>query len=181
MSSVDWSARWRHGRMPARYLPQGFCLAPCGTELLGESFHVLIQRAARADSANPAITWIELADCDNRADTCPNAMALTRLTRQAPKNAVIWLLKIDQDLHDLRLQSARNDLARAASSSEYDDYAGASLKVLSWAVTRHQSLLTSSSHSAVHMAGQSADVAGLCTGRQSGTSDPVTGRVVMSA
>lgn len=93
-------------------------------------FHALIERAARADDATPAVTWLRLSDCDAKADACPNPDALAKLVEQAPDNAAVWLLKLGQDSRDGKRDAARADLAKAAAARIYDDYTGASLKAL---------------------------------------------------
>jgi hypothetical protein len=98
-------------------------------------FHTLIERAAKADDATPAVSWLRLSDCDAKAGTCPNADALARLTEQASDNAAVWLLKLGQDSHDGKKDAARQDLAKAAAAKIYDDYTGASLKALADNVT----------------------------------------------
>ncbi len=94
------------------------------------SFHALIGRAADAEGADAAVTWVRLADCDAKADTCPNQAALDKLVTQAPDNAAVWLLKLGADAHNMKQDRARDDLAKAASAKLYDDYTGTSLKVL---------------------------------------------------
>ena len=94
------------------------------------SFHALIGRAAQADGADAAVSWVRLADCDAKADGCPNVAALDLLQTQAPDNAAVWLLKLGVDTHDMKSDAARVDLAKAAAASSYDDYAGSSLKAL---------------------------------------------------
>ncbi len=94
------------------------------------SFHALIERAAQADDANAAISWTRLADCDAKADACPNATALQHLLTQAPDNAAVWLLKLGADAHGLKQDDARADLGKAAAAKMYDDYTGSSLKAL---------------------------------------------------
>lgn len=94
------------------------------------SFHSLIGRAAQADDAGAAIDWVRLADCDAKADDCPNSDALTKLQAQAPDNAAVWLLKLGTDQRQLHADAAREDLAKAAAAKLYDDYAGISLKAL---------------------------------------------------
>jgi hypothetical protein len=94
------------------------------------SFPTLIARAAKAADAGPAVTWTRLADCDDRADACPNPDALAALTTQASDNAAVWLLKLGQDVHNDKSDAARKDLAMAASAKLYDDYMGTSLKAL---------------------------------------------------
>ncbi len=97
------------------------------------NFHGLIDRAAQADGAadiQAAISWTRLADCDSKADTCPNAAALEQLTTQAPDNAAVWLLKLGEDTRNMKQDAARADLEKAANAKLYDDYAGTSLKAL---------------------------------------------------
>ena len=94
------------------------------------SFHALIGRAAQAEGADAAVSWVRLADCDAKADACPNTAALDQLLIQAPDNAAVWLLKLGADAHDLKHDAAREDLGKAAASKLYDDYTGASLKAL---------------------------------------------------
>ncbi|SHL91041.1 hypothetical protein SAMN05428972_1886 [Rhodanobacter sp. OK091] len=94
------------------------------------SFHALIGRAAQADGADAAVSWARLADCDAKADACPNTAALDQLLVQAPDNAAVWLLKLGADAHDMKHDAAREDLGKAANSKLYDDYTGASLKAL---------------------------------------------------
>ena len=94
------------------------------------SFHALIVRAAQADGAGPAVNWVRLADCDAKADACPNGAALTQLQAQAPDNAAVWLLKLGDDTRNMKSDAVRADLARAAAATTYDDYAGTSLKAL---------------------------------------------------
>lgn len=93
-------------------------------------FHTLIERAVAAPDHGPAQRWAQLADCDARAGTCPNAGALTALLEEAPDNAAAWLLKLGQDLHTGKRDDARTDLALAAQAHGYNDYAGSSLKAL---------------------------------------------------
>jgi hypothetical protein len=100
----------------------------------GNSFHALIGRAAEAEGADAAISWVRLADCDAQADACPNTAALDRLLTQAPDNAAVWLLKLGADARDMKQAAARDDLARAATAKLYDDYTGASLKALASSV-----------------------------------------------
>lgn len=99
-----------------------------------ESFHNLIDRAARAPGAGPAATWLELADCNAQSGSCPNDKALQQLTTQASDNDAVWLLKLGQDVHRGDQDAARADLARAASAKLYDDYTGTSLKALAESV-----------------------------------------------
>ena len=93
-------------------------------------FHSLIERAAAAPGHGPAERWVQLADCDAKADACPNAAALAALVEQAPDNAAVWLLKLGQDLHNSKRDDARTDLAHAARAKLYDDYTGTSLQAL---------------------------------------------------
>lgn len=94
------------------------------------SFHALIGRAAQAEGADAAISWVRLADCDAKADACPNTAALDQLLTQAPDNAAVWLLKLGADARNMRQDAAREDLGKAANAKLYDDYTGASLKAL---------------------------------------------------
>src|SRR6185437_13186696 len=98
------------------------------------SFHALINRAAAASDAGPAVQWARLADCDAKADACPNASALRKLVEQAPDNAAVWLLKLGLDTRDMKSDAARADLARAAAAKLYDDYTGSSLAALAGVV-----------------------------------------------
>lgn len=97
------------------------------------NFHGLIDRAAHADGAADiaaAISWTRLADCDSKADDCPNTSALDQLTTQAPDNAAVWLLKLAEDTRNMKQDATRKDLTKAANAKLYDDYAGTSLKAL---------------------------------------------------
>lgn len=94
------------------------------------SFHALISRAVAASDAGPAEQWARLADCDEKASTCPNAIALRKLTEAAPDNAAVWLLKLDIDTRDMKTKAAREDLAKAAAGKIYDDYTGSSITAL---------------------------------------------------
>ena len=93
-------------------------------------FHSLIERAVAAPGNGPAERWVQLADCDPKADACPNADALAALVAQAPDNAAVWLLKLGQDLRNDKRDDARADLAHAAQARLYDDYTGTSLQAL---------------------------------------------------
>ncbi len=98
-------------------------------------FHTLIDRASQASDTVPAVTWIRLSDCDDKADACPNPEALSALVEQAPDNAAVWLLKLGIDTRDKNGKAAREDLAHAAGAKLYDDYTGVSLKALASTVT----------------------------------------------
>ena len=98
------------------------------------SFHALINRAAAAGDTGPAVQWVRLADCDAKADACPNASALRKLVEQAPDNAAVWLLKFGLDTRDMKSDAARADLAKAAAAKLYDDYTGSSLAALAGVV-----------------------------------------------
>ena len=98
------------------------------------SFHALIVRAAQADGAGPAVNWVRLADCDAKADACPNGTALTQLQAQAPDNAAVWLVKLGDDTRNMKSDAVRADLTRAAAATTYDDYAVTSLKALASSV-----------------------------------------------
>lgn len=94
------------------------------------SFHRLIKRAAYAEGANAAVYWVQLADCNVAADTCPNPNAMKQLQARAPDNAAVWLLKLGVDAHDMKQDATRDDLRKAAAAKIYDDYTGISLKAL---------------------------------------------------
>lgn len=94
------------------------------------SFHTLIARASQADGTGPAVSWMRLADCDAKADACPNPDALDALLKDAPDNAAVWLIKLGVDARDQQQGAAREDLQKAAAAKVYDDYAGTSLKTL---------------------------------------------------
>ncbi|MBP1474999.1 hypothetical protein J7I44_11865 [Frateuria sp. MAH-13] len=98
-------------------------------------FHSLIERAVAAPGHGPAERWVQLADCDAKADACPNADALAALVAQTPDNAAVWLLKLGQDLHNGKHDDARTDLAQAARAKLYDDYTGTSLQALAHGVS----------------------------------------------
>ena len=93
-------------------------------------FHTLIERATAAGNTLPAISWVRLSDCDDKAGDCPNADALAKLKEQAPDNAAVWLLALGVDEHNAKDKDARADLARAAAAKLYDDYTGESLKAI---------------------------------------------------
>lgn len=103
---------------------------PLPNQPRSNSFHALIGRAAQAEGAGAAISWVRLADCDAKADACPNTSALERLLTQAPDNAAVWLLKLGVDTRLMKSDDARADLTRAAAARLYDDYAGNSLQAL---------------------------------------------------
>ena len=93
-------------------------------------FHTLIDRAAAADGAGPAVSWVRMSDCDAKGDACPNGDAVARLREQAADNAAVWMLQLGIDQHDGKDKDARADLAKAAGAKLYDDYTGASLKAI---------------------------------------------------
>lgn len=93
-------------------------------------FHSLIERAAHAADATPAVQWARLVDCDRKAQTCPNADALAALTAQAGDNAAVWLIKLAQDRAGDRTEQAKEDLRQAAAAKLYDDYTGTALQAL---------------------------------------------------
>jgi hypothetical protein len=99
------------------------------------SFHTLIGRAAMAEDAGAAVSWARLADCDAKADACPNTAALELLQTQAPDNAAVWLLQLAEDTRNMKPDAARGDLTKAAAAKLYDDYAGASLQALARTVS----------------------------------------------
>lgn len=93
-------------------------------------FHSLIERAVAAPDHGPAERWVQLADCDAKADACPNHQALAALVEEAPDNAAVWLLQLGQDVRDGKHDATRADLAHAAQARLYDDYTGTSLQAL---------------------------------------------------
>ncbi|OOG49792.1 hypothetical protein [Rhodanobacter sp. C01] len=107
---------------------------PLSNQPENNSFHALIGRAAMATDADAAVSWVRLADCDAKADACPNPAALEQLQTQAPDNAAVWLLKLAEDTRNMKADAAREDLAKAAAAKLYDDYTGASLKALASSV-----------------------------------------------
>jgi hypothetical protein len=115
---------------PLPLLAAALLARPLDNQPKSNSFHTLIGRAAEADGDNPAISWVRLADCDAKADACPDATALGRLQKQAPDNAAVWMLKLGVDTHAMKQDAAREDLSRAAAARLYDDYTGTSLKAL---------------------------------------------------
>jgi hypothetical protein len=98
-------------------------------------FHSLIERAVAAPDHGPAQRWVQLADCDAKADACPNPAALAALVDEAPDNAAVWLLQLGRDVHGNRHDDARADLAHAAQAKLYDDYTGTSLQALANSVS----------------------------------------------
>jgi hypothetical protein len=110
---------------------------PLTNQPQSNNFHALIERSAHADGAadiDAAISWTRMADCDSKADACPNASALADLTTQAPDNAAVWLIKLGGDTRDMKQDAVRDDLAKAADAKLYDDYAGTSLKALAGSI-----------------------------------------------
>jgi len=103
---------------------------PLPNQTKTSSFHALINRAVAANDSGAAAQWVRLADCDEKAGTCPNVTALRKLTEEAPDNAAVWLLKLGVDSRDMKSAAARADLAKAAAGKIYDDYTGSSLAAL---------------------------------------------------
>lgn len=103
---------------------------PLPNQPRSNGFHALIDRAAQAGDASAATSWIRLADCDAKADACPNTSALDRLLTQAPDNAAVWMLKLGVDTRSMKPEDARADLSHAAAARLYDDYEGDSLQAL---------------------------------------------------
>ncbi|KRE86144.1 hypothetical protein ASG75_11540 [Rhodanobacter sp. Soil772] len=122
------------GGDPQRLLGAALLARPLFNQTPSNSFHRLIERAAQAEGAGAAVYWMQLADCDAKADACPNAAALEHLLGQAPDNAAVWLLKLGADARGMKQDAARDDLAKAAAAKLYDDYAGASLQALATSV-----------------------------------------------
>ncbi|HWU76341.1 MAG TPA: hypothetical protein VN043_07540 [Rhodanobacter sp.] len=118
-------------RADAEHLLAAAILArPLFNQPPSNSFHHLIARAARADAAGAAVNWVRLADCDAKAENCPNDDALKQLLSEAPDNAAVWLIKLGTDARDMKKEAAREDLRQAAAAKLYDDYTGSSLQVL---------------------------------------------------
>jgi hypothetical protein len=121
---------------PQRLLAAALLARPLPTQAKIVSFQALINRAAHADGAGPAVNWARLADCNpNTPGNCPNGDALTQLVQQAPDNAAVWLLKLSQDANANKKDDARQDLAKAASAKLYDDYGGVGLQALASTVS----------------------------------------------
>ena len=118
------------GGEPSRLLGAALLARPLFNQPPANSFHRLIERAAQAEGAGAAISWVGLADCDSDADDCPNSAALDKLLVQAPDNAAVWLIKLGADARAMKQDDARDDLAKAAAAKGYDDYAGTSLQAL---------------------------------------------------
>jgi hypothetical protein len=100
------------------------------------TYHALLERAARGDGAGPSVTWAQLADCDGKAGTCPNADAMASLKQQVPDNAAVWMLALGRDLAAAKDEDVRSDLTRAAQAKTYDDYLGSSLQALARTVSQ---------------------------------------------
>jgi hypothetical protein len=118
-----------------RLLAAALLARPLPTQPKTSTFHALIERAAHADDVGPAENWARLADCDAKAQACPNTDALAQLVQQAPDNAAVWLVKLSQDVNTMKKQDARQDLANAANAKLYDDYGGIGLKALAGTVS----------------------------------------------
>lgn len=118
-------------RADAEHLLAAAVLArPLFNQPPSNSFHRLIGRAAKADTAGAAVNWVRLADCDAKASACPNDDALKQLLSEAPDNAAVWLIKLGTDMRDMNKDAVREDLRQAAAAKLYDDYTGSSLKAL---------------------------------------------------
>lgn len=115
---------------PLSLLGAALLARPLFNQSPSNSFHRLIERAAMAEGAGVAVSWVQLADCDADAGACPNPAALGHLLAQAPDNAAVWLLKLGSDARSMKQDAVRDDLARAAAAKLYDDYTGISLKAL---------------------------------------------------
>jgi hypothetical protein len=118
-------------RADAEHLLAAAVLArPLFNQPPSNSFHSLIGRAAKADSAGAAVNWVRLADCDAKAGACPNADALNQLLSEVPDNAAVWLIKLGADARDMKKDAMREDLRQAAAAKLYNDYTGNSLQAL---------------------------------------------------
>jgi len=71
------------------------------------TYHTLLERAARGDGAGPSVTWAQLADCDGKAGSCPNADAMASLKQQVPGNAAVWMLALQPRMPTLGPTSPR--------------------------------------------------------------------------
>lgn len=100
------------------------------------AYGTLLERASRADDAGAPVTWAQLADCDAKAGSCPNAEALAKLQTQAPDNAAVWMMKLGRDEAEGKSDAVRKDLSQAAQAKNYDDYLGSSLKALASSVSQ---------------------------------------------
>lgn len=118
---------------PSGLLGAALLARPLFNQPPSNSFHRLIERAAQAEGAGAAVSWVRLADCDAAADACPNDEALQDLLIRAPDNAAVWLLKLGADARAKQQEAAREDLRQAAAAKHYDDYAGISLQALAHA------------------------------------------------
>ncbi|GAP65299.1 hypothetical protein MBSD_n0588 [Mizugakiibacter sediminis] len=86
------------------------------------SFHALLQRAAAAADAGPAVAWAQLGDC--AGSDCPPPQALAALRAQAADNAATWLLALNRAAARNDDKTARAALAEAAARDRYDGYSG---------------------------------------------------------
>lgn len=111
----------------AHLLGAALMAQPFPNQSQGLSYHELITRAAKAPNAGPGVSWATLADCASEA-TCPNPGAFAALQKQAPDNAAVWMLVMDQAAQKKDVKAARDALAKAAATKEYDDYFGISLQ-----------------------------------------------------
>lgn len=98
------------------------------------SFHNLIERAAKAPAASPGVTWLRMADCDAKANACPNPDMLAALEKQVPDNAAVWMLVMDGAAAKNDTAAMRGALTKAAAGKPYDDYFGIGLQGLANAV-----------------------------------------------
>ncbi len=123
-------------RAEARPLLGAALLARTGQPSVGPlGFHRLIERAAAASDAGPAVNWVRLSDCAADAGNCPASKALRALERQAPDNAAVWLMRMGEAASNGDSSAAAAALRKAAAASGYDDYTGRSLQALADAVS----------------------------------------------
>lgn len=116
-------------RSDAKHLLGAALMArPLPEQAQGLTYHDLITRAAKSADAGPAVTWAQLADCDVKAGTCPNADAFAQLEKQAPDNAAVWMLAMDLAAIKKDDSGVRAALAKAAAAKSYDDYFGVELQ-----------------------------------------------------
>lgn len=121
---------------PQRLLAAALLARPLQAQPKTATFHALIERAAHADGAGPAVSWARLADCNPETQgDCPNSNAVAQLVQQAPDNAAVWLLKLSQDIGAMKKDDVRQDLTKAASAKLYDDYNGIGMQALAGTVS----------------------------------------------
>lgn len=96
---------------------------PFQNQTPGLDFGALIERAATATGAGPAVQWARLGECKTKAD-CPNAEAFKYLKKNAADNAAVWLVELDVAAQNKDEKAERAALKKAADAPVYDDYYG---------------------------------------------------------